>query len=136
MSHHAHVTVPAEHSAAVADALLAVYSARAYAVAEYAERPDARKLQDCRAALADAEAALEVVGWDREPRFADVELTGTSALVGEVLSCAVVDAAQAFGAVFGEYGRGEEPLAAVEAAGTRLGALLRLFVGYEAEQTV
>lgn len=136
MPHHAHVTVPAEHAAAVADALLAVYSARAYAVAEYAERPEVQKLQDCRAALADAEAALEVFGWDRKPRFAAVELTGTSALVGEVLSCAVVDAAQAFGTVFGEYGRGAAPLAAVEAAGARLGALLRLFVGYEERESL
>ena len=136
MPHHARVTVPAEHAAAVADSLLAVYTARAYAVAEYAERPDAAKLQECRSALADAEAALEVLGWDREPRFAAVELTGTSALVGEVLSCAVVDAAQAFGTVFAEYGRGEAPLPAVEAAGARVGALLRLFAAYEREETV
>ena len=136
MPHHAHVTVPAEHAAAVADALLAVYSARAYALAEYAERPDAQKLQDCRAALGDAEEALEAFGWDRQPRFAAAELTGTAALVGEVLACAVVDAGQAFGAMFGDYGRGEASLPAVEAAGTRVGALLRLFVAYEEEQAL
>lgn len=136
MPHHARVAVPAEHVATVADALLAVYSARAYAVAEYAERPDAAKLQDCRASLADAEAALEVFGWDRGPRLAAVELTGTSALVGEVLSCAVVEALQAFDATFGAYGRGEAPLPAVEEAGMRLAALLRLFVAYEVDQTV
>ena len=62
MPHHARVTVPAEHAATVAGALLAVYSARAFAVAEHAERTDARKLQDCRDALADAESALEVFG--------------------------------------------------------------------------
>ena len=136
MSHHARVTVPAEHTAAVADALLAVYSARAFALAEYAERPDARKLQDCRAALADAESALEVFGWERRSHLDAAELTGTSALVGEVLSCAVVDATQALGAAFGEYGLGEERLPAVEQAGTRLAALLRLFVAFEEEQSL
>ncbi len=136
MPHHARVTVPAEDAASVADALLAVYSARAYAVAEYAERPDAQKLQDCRAALADAEAALEVLGWDRGPRLTEVELTGTGALVGEVLSCAVADASQAFGAVFDEYGRGAAALPAVEQVAARLAALLRLFVSFEVEQAV
>lgn len=136
MPHHARVTVPAEHSAAVVDALLAVYSARAFAVAEYAERPDPQKLQDCRAALADAEGTLEVFGWDRRPRLDVVELTGTSALVGDVLSCAVVDATQAFGATFDEYGRGEAPLSAVEAADAQLRVLLRLFVAFEEEHTV
>ena len=130
------VTVPAELAATVAGALLAVYSARAFAVAEHAERTDARKLQDCRDALADAESALEVFGWDRGFRLDAAELTGTGALVGEVLSCAVVDASQAFGAAFDKYGRGEAPLAAVEAAGRELGALLQLFVSYEEEHTV
>lgn len=136
MPHHARVTVPAEHTAAVADALLAVFSARAFALAEYAERPDARKLQDCRTALADAEAALEVYGWDRGSRLDATELTGTSALVGEVLSCALTDASQAFTAVFDDYGRGEAKLPEVEAGGGRLHALLRLFVGFEEEQAL
>ena len=136
MPHHARVTVPAEHTAAVAGALLAVYSARAFAVAEYAERTDPQKLEDCRIALTDAEAALEVFGWDRRPRLDAVELAGTSALVGEVLSCAVLDASQAFGAAFDDYGRGEAPLSAVEAAGLQLGDLLRLLVAFEREQTV
>jgi hypothetical protein len=136
MPHHAHLTVPAEHTAAVADALLAVYSARAYAVAEYAERTDAEKLQDCRSALADAEAALDVFGWQRAPRLEAAELTGTSGLLAEVLSCAVVDASQSFEAVFGEYGRAQAALSEVEAAGRQLAALLRLFAAFEREQAV
>ncbi len=136
MPHHARVTVTPEHTGAVADALLAVYSARAFALAEYAERPDARKLQDCREALADAEAALDVFGWERGSRLDAAELAGTSALVGEVLSCAVVDATEAFGAAFGEYGLGKATLPAIQAAAHTLAALLVLFVAYEEQHTV
>ncbi len=136
MPHHARVTVPSEHTAAVADGLLAVYSARAFALAEYAERTDAQKLQDCRASLADADSALDVFGWDRGPRLDSAELTGTSRLVGEVLSCAVVDASQSFDAAFGEYSRGEVPLPVVAEASRQLGALLALFVAFEREQEV
>jgi len=136
MSHHASVTVPAEQADLVLEALLCVYAARAYALAERAERTDPGRLQEARAELTDADRALDAFGWQPGARLVRAELAGSGKLVGAVLACALGDTRETFGGVLDDYGRGEATLAELERAHARMSAMLGLFASYEREQAV
>ena len=136
MPDHAHVSVRAEHAPAVTEALLSLYGARADALAEAAGRTDAARLQEARAALMDADAALDAFGWNRGPRLDAAELEGPPALVGEVLGIAAADAAELLDGSLEAYGRGEASLAGLAEARARLDAVLELFAAHEREHAV
>src|SRR4051794_20707 len=136
MPDHAHVSVRAEDAPAVLEALLSLYGARADALAEAAGRTDAARLQEARAALMDADAALDAFGWARGERLDPAELDGPPQLVGEVLATAVADAAETFERALESYGRGEETLPGLAGTQAQLAALLELFAAHEREHAV
>jgi hypothetical protein len=136
MPDHARVTVAAEHVPAVLDALVNVYGARADVLAEAAGRPDSARLQDARAALLDADGALDALGWEPGPRLGAAELSGSPRLVADVLTAAVTEGAARFDGAIGAYGRGAAGLDELGAAHAQLGALLALFTEHEGEQAV
>ena len=136
MSDHAHVTVAADEAPAVLEALLSVYGARADALAELAGRTEPERLQEARAALLDADGALETFGWSRGARLGPADLTGSSQLVGEVLAAAVGDAAERFDGALEAYAQGHAGLDDLEQAHARLTALLALFLAHEREASV
>ena len=136
MPDHAQVTVDAEEAPAVLEALLSLYGARADALAELAGRTDAGRLQEARAALLDADAALDTFGWERGDRLAPAELSGPPRLVGEVLATAVADAAELFDAVLEAYGRGHATLVQLRDAHEALTRLLAMFAAHESEHEI
>jgi hypothetical protein len=89
-----------------------------------------------RAALLDADAALETFGTHRGPRIRDAELTGSPRLVTDVLVAALSDAAERFDDALESYGRGETSLAELQRSEERLAALLALFAAHEGEHAV
>src|SRR5256885_16204572 len=133
MSDHAEVVVGAGQFPAVREALLRVYAERAEARAETAGRTDPDRLADARAALLDADAALEALG---AVALEPGELSGTVRLVGDVLVAAVSEAAVRLGGELEAYGHGVAALPDVEAAHARLGALLALFAAHQPEHPV
>ena len=136
MPDHAHVSVRAEDAPAVLEALLSLYGARADALAEAAGRTDAARLQEARAALMDADAALDVFGWQRGERLDAAELSGPPQLVGEVLGIAAADAAESLEQALEAYARAEDTLAGLGRAHARLEAMLGLFAAHEREHTL
>jgi hypothetical protein len=133
---HAHVSVRAEDAPAVLEALLALYGARADALAEAAGRTDADLLQDARTALMDADAALDAFGWDRGLRLHAADLVGSPLLVGEVLGTAAADATESLERTLESYGRGEATLTGLATVQRQLIALLELFAAHEREHAV
>jgi hypothetical protein len=130
------MTVAAEHAPAVLEALLGLYGARADALAVAAGRTDPTRLQDARAALLDADTALDAYGWAPGPRLAAAELERPPGLVGEALGIAAADAAESLERELERYGRGEAPLTALAEAQDRLAALLGLFAAHERDHAV
>lgn len=134
--HHRSVRVPAAQAAVVLDALVTTYAVKADALATAAgDYPDVREaftiVQDARRELAEAEDALDAIGWRRAPGE-DLELAGPAGLVREVLYGALLGEAEAIGERCREYEAGLVGREVLAGAVSDLAALWELFAALEA----
>jgi hypothetical protein len=137
MATHRTVRVPAAQAAAIVDASIAMYARRAGALAgaTRAYRVDREPLAavvDARRDVIEAEATLDVLGWQPGSRGGDVELSGPPGAVREVVYDALVAATERARAACRAYegariGGGELATAMADVA-----ALHELFAGLEA----
>jgi hypothetical protein len=129
------IPIPAAQAPAVLEALLTTYAVKADALAAAAGAyQDAREpltaVADARRELAEAEDALEALGW-RPPPTGDLELAGPAGLVREVLYGALLGAAEAVGERCREYEAGRTGVAALAGAVDDVVVLHRLFAVLE-----
>ncbi|HEY6691787.1 MAG TPA: hypothetical protein VI006_02995 [Solirubrobacteraceae bacterium] len=103
--HHRSVRVPAAQAAAVHEALVTTYAVKADALAVAAGGDAPAVVQDARRELAEAEDALDAVGWQVAPGEG-FELAGAAGLVREVLYGALLAVAEAVGERCREYEAG------------------------------
>jgi hypothetical protein len=136
--HHRSVPIPAAQAPAVLEALVTTYAVKAEALATaangYPETPPVL-VQDARRELAEAEDALDGVGW-RVGQGAGFELAGPAGLVREVLYGALLGAAEAVGERCREYEAGRAGRDALARAVGDVVALHELFAGWEAVDAV
>jgi hypothetical protein len=137
--HHRSIRVPAAQAAAVLEALVTTYAVKADALAAAAGAyQDAREplavVNDARRELAEAEDALEALGWRPGPPGGDLELAGPAGLVREVLYGALLGAAEAVGERCRDYEAGRADDTALATAVADVAALHRLFAALEAAE--
>jgi hypothetical protein len=131
-----HVDVAAEQVPGVVDALLTTCAVAAdalhHALSSYLDGTLSEgELHEHRRRLDECEDALDAIGWARGQRLEGVQLTGPPALLGDALTAAVLDAAEAVATTCQRYGAGRAELRDVQAAVTDLVAQQRLFAAHE-----
>jgi hypothetical protein len=132
--HHRSVRVPAAQAPAVLEALVTTYAVKADALGVAAAgSPDTplAVVQDARRELAEAEDALDAVGWRVGPG-AGFELAGPAGMVREVLYGALLGAAEAVGERCREYEAARVGRSALAGAVADVVVLHELFAGLEA----
>ena len=134
--HHRSVRVPAAQAGAVLEALVTTYAVKADALAAAAgayqdTREPLTVVNDARRELAEAEDALETLGWRPGPPGGDLELAGPAGLVREVLYGALLGAAEAVGERCREYEAGGADAGALAGAVSDVVVLHRLFAVVE-----
>jgi hypothetical protein len=102
--HFRSVPVPAAQAPVVLDALLATLAGKAEALGSAAARGSLTVVDDARRELAEAEDALDAVGWQLGP--GELELTGAAGFVREVLYAALLAAVEACAARCRDYDAG------------------------------
>jgi hypothetical protein len=137
--HHRSVRVPAAQAAAVLEALVTTYAVKADALAAAAGAyQDTREplvvVNDARRELAEAEDALEAVGWRPGPPSGDFDLVGQAGLVREVLYAALLGTSEAVGERCREYEAGAVDAARLAAAVEDVVVVHRLFAAVEAAE--
>ena len=135
--HHRSVRVPAAQAAAVLEALVTTYAVKADALAASAggyqdTREPLAIVQDARRELAEAEDALDAIGWRLGARGEGLELAGPAGLVREVLYGALLAAAEAVGERCREYEAGRAGRDVLAGAVADVAVLWQLFAGFEA----
>jgi hypothetical protein len=136
--HDRSIGIPAAQAAVVLEALVTTYAVKADSLAAAAGAyQDAREslavVNDARRELAEAEDALEALGW-RGPPGGDLELVGPAGLVREVLYAALLGAAETVGERCREYEAGRAEAQVLASAVEDVGVLHALFAGIEAEE--
>jgi hypothetical protein len=135
MPRHSHTLVPVSQAEGVFRALCAVYGARADAVADAAAGHGGTSLDEARAQFIDADAALDLYGWEPGPRLAPAELAGPSALVSDVLQTALIDAVEQLATLCDEYHAARASLADLRAGVRDVDERLALFEAHEAHES-
>jgi hypothetical protein len=135
------VRIAAAHAPAVLDALVTTYSVKADALAVAAAAyQDAGEpltaVEDARRELAEAEDALDAVGWRAAPPVRELELAGPAGFVREVLYAALLAATETAGEVCREYEAGRADSRALAAAVADVTALHDHFASVEAADGV
>ena len=128
--HHRSVRVPDAQAAVVLDALVTTYAVKADALAAAAGTAPLPVVEDARRELAEAEDALDAIGWETGP--GGFELAGPAGLVREVLYAALLAAIEACGERCREYEAGRVGREALAAAVEDVGAVHALFSALEA----
>ena len=128
--------MPAAQAAAVLEALVTTYAVKADALAAAAgayqdTREPLAVVSDARRELAEAEDALEALGW--RP---GLELAGSAGLVREVLYAALLGASEAVGERCREYEAGAVDGGALAVAVEDVVVLHRLFAAVEAAEAL
>jgi hypothetical protein len=136
-----HIRVPVAQAGIVLDALVTTYAVKADALAAAAgayqpTRDPLAGVNDARRELAEAEDALDAVGWHSGPAAGALELAGPPGLVREVLYAALLGAAEAVGERCREYEAAHADAAALAAAVEDVAVLHRLFAALEAADTL
>jgi hypothetical protein len=134
-----HIRVRGAQAPVVLDALVTTYAVKADALAAAAgayqhTREPLTAVNDARRELAEAEDALEAVGWRSTPAGGDLELAGPAGLVREVLYAALLGAAEAVGERCREYEAARADAAVLAAAVADVAVLHRLFATLEATE--
>jgi hypothetical protein len=137
--HHRSVRVPAAQAAAVLEALVTTYAVKADALASAAGAYQATReplavVSDARRELAEAEDALEAVGWRPGPPGGDFDLAGPAGLVREVLYAALLGTAETIGERCREYEAGHADAVRLAAAVDDVVVLHRVFAALEASE--
>jgi hypothetical protein len=137
LASHRTVRVPPAQSAAVIDAVLGTYARKAGALAAATRafrtaREPLAAIADARRDVIEAEATLDVLGWQPGARAGVVELTGPPGAVREVLYEALAAATERARAACREYERARIGRAALAAAVGDVVSLHELFDGLEA----
>ena len=131
--------MPAAQAATVLEALVTTYAVKADALAAAAgayqgTREPLAVVNDARRELAEAEDALEAVGWRPGPPGGDFELAGPAGLVREVLYAALLGVCDAVGERCREYEAGRADSAVLAGAVDDVVVLHRLFAAVEADE--
>jgi hypothetical protein len=118
------------------EALVTVFATRAddlsVLAADYIEgREPLTAVRDARRALADAEDALEALGWDMGIRPSTAAVAGPAPLVRDAAFTALLEAAERVPAACRAYRAGEVDLGALEAAVAAVAAWHRHFAELE-----
>ena len=134
--HHRSVRVPAAQAGPVLEALVTTYAVKADVLAAAAgayqdTREPLTVVNDARRELAEAEDALETLGWRPAPPGGDLELAGPAGLVREVLYAALLGACEAVGERCREYEAARVDAAALGIAVADVVELHRLFAALE-----
>jgi hypothetical protein len=139
--HHRSVRVPAAQAAAVLEALVTTYAVKADALAAAAgayqdTREPLAVVSDARRELAEADDALETLGWRPGLPGGDLELAGPAGLVREVLYAALLGSSEAVGERCREYEAGAVDAARLATAVEDVVVLHRLFAAVEAAEAL
>jgi hypothetical protein len=130
------VEVPADLVPGLIGALLAVYAAQSEALHRTVERYQSGEipfadLDAGRRALWHAEAALDTLGWAAAEQIGAGLLHGPPGLVHDVLTAAVIDAAESLADACRDYTDARRDLAALQRAFDRLAAHHALLTEHE-----
>ena len=126
--------MPAAQAPAVLEALVTTYAVRADALATAAGTGPLAAVEEARRELAEAEDALDAVGWQVGP--AGLELSGRSGLVREVLYGALLAVVEACGERCREYEAGKIGREALARAVGDVAAVHGLFAEVEAAEAL
>jgi hypothetical protein len=135
------IRVPAAHAARLVEALLTTYAVKADALAAVAaayqdEREPLPVVHDARRELAEAEDALDAVGWRVGPYVEDLELAGAVGFVRETLYAALLAATEAAGDACRDYEAARTDRAALAHAVAAVAVLHELFAEFEASDAL
>jgi hypothetical protein len=128
--HQRSISVADAQAAVVLDALITTYAVKADALATAAGTAPPEVVQDARRELAEAEDALDAIGWAAGP--GGFELAGPAGLVREVLYAALFAVIEGCGERCREYEAGRVGREALAAAVADVDAVHALFSALEA----
>jgi hypothetical protein len=135
------IRISAAQAEGLMEALLTTYAVKADALATAAaeyqdEREPLAVVHDARRELAEAEDALDAVGWSIGARVQALELSGPAGFVRETLYAALLAAAESAADACRDYEAGRADRAALARAVADVGAFHELFAELEASDAL